>query len=135
MPTECEICFEERHYINPCGALNNCKARVCYSCRDRCDPIRGITTFEPLECAFCKSLDYKKNFMLNLEWDVLNFEYYDDEDHLEGYGWNKTSYIAFIMQLKYLLESGLSKNAFEKMPFCVPCDLELTACICDDDDE
>jgi hypothetical protein len=104
-------------------------------CRDKCDRYRGICKPEPLECAFCKSLDYKKHFMLYLECYILQFEYYDDEDEMEDCGWNKTSYIVFLMQLKYLLESGLSKNAFEKMPFCVPCDLEHSVYYSDDDSD
>ena len=124
MPTECEICFEEPYYINPCGALNNCKARICNMCMDKCNPSKCISECS-LKCPFCKSLDYKKHFMIHFTFEVLNFEYYDDDDEIEGCGWNKTSYIGFIMQLKYLLESNLSKNAFEKMPFCVPCNLEV----------
>lgn len=132
MPTECEICFDDKRYINPCGAFNNCKARVCNMCMSKCNP-RKYNTFL-YECPFCKSLDYKKDFMINFDWDISCFEYYDDEDEIEGCGWNKTSYIAFIMQLRCFLESNLSKNAFEKMPFCVPCDLEYSSYISDEDE-
>lgn len=123
MPTECEICFDdEKEYINPCGAFNNCQARVCDMCRERCNP--DVDDSFLYECPFCKSLDYKRDFMLILQGSVFDFEYYDDDDEIEGCGWNKTSYIAFIMQVRSFLESDLSKQAFEKMPFCVPCDLE-----------
>jgi len=129
MPTECEICFDDERYINPCGAFNNCKARVCNMCIYKCNPNKYNSFL--YECPFCKTLDYKKDFMIYLDWDLCDFEYYDDDDTCE---WNKTSYIMFIMQLRCFLESNLSKKAFEEMPFCVPCDLEQRDDFYDDDE-
>ncbi len=77
MPTECEICFNKDRYINPCGAFNNCQARVCGKCLVYSNFIKqGIWNVvdDNLKCPFCRCIDYKKPFIAGLVYELYDNE-------------------------------------------------------------
>jgi len=72
MQNDCEIC-DEKKFINPCGAANNCTAFVCKECIFK-DWIsnKGDIDFMSLKCIFCKCFDHRRALDIEFCNDVLD---------------------------------------------------------------
>jgi len=87
MNIECYICFEKQ-FINPCGAFNNCKAKVCNECKVKTISINDNDYFV-LKCLFCKEYEFKTSINDEIEAIVNDFA-------IEPY-----NYILYILRYNY----------------------------------
>jgi hypothetical protein len=106
MNTECDICYNTT-IINPCGANDNCKAKVCNECFYQ--NYKDMNGFKN-KCYFCRNIDYRQAITYELE------NYFNDDGGTE---WDK-NYILCMLQVKsYGYEEY---EEYKDFPFCIPCD-------------